>query len=158
MMLRSTYGGYEDAVALRNSHDKKFPVGIGFGGHVFCCDNMSLMADHVIRRKHTANAKRDLPGLIAEVVEPLADVRDRQQRAFGVYRRRELTPEQADHAIMELYRNGVLTVQRIGEVSREWTHPSFDELEESGPTAWRLFNAVTFVLNRTFRTPSEQEP
>jgi hypothetical protein len=28
MMLKSTYGGYEDAVALRNSHDKKFPVGI----------------------------------------------------------------------------------------------------------------------------------
>ena len=147
MMLKSTYGGYEDAVALRNSHDKKFPVGIGFGGHVFCCDNMSLMADHVIRRKHTANAKRDLPGLVAEVVEPLADARDRQQRAFNVYRSTELTSEQADHAIMEMYRKSVINLQRIGDVEREWTHPSFEELEESGSTAWRLFNAVTFVLN-----------
>jgi hypothetical protein len=25
--------------------------------------------------------------------------------------------------------------------------PSFEELEEAGPTAWRLFNAVTCVLN-----------
>jgi hypothetical protein len=147
MMLKSTYGGYEDAVALRNSHDKKFPVGIGFGGHVFCCDNMSLMADHVIRRKHTANAKRDLPGLVAEVVEPLADARDRQQRAFNLYHSTRLTSEQADHAIMEMYRNSVINLQRIGDVEREWTHPSFEELEESGPTAWRLFNAVTFVLN-----------
>ncbi len=147
MMLKSTYGGYEDAVALRNSHDKKFPVGIGFGGHVFCCDNMSLMADHVIRRKHTANAKRDLPGLVAEVVEPLADARDRQQRAFNVYRATQLSSEQADHAIMEMYRNGVINLQRIGDVEHEWTNPSFEELEESGPTAWRLFNAVTFVLN-----------
>jgi hypothetical protein len=147
MMLKSTYGGYEDAVALRNSHDKKFPVGIGFGGHVFCCDNMSLMADHVIRRKHTANAKRDLPGLIAEVVEPLADARDRQQRAFNIYRATELAPELADHAIMELYRNGVINLQRIGDVDREWQEPSFEEMEEGGPTAWRLFNAVTFVLN-----------
>lgn len=147
MMLKSTYGGYEDAVALRNSHDKKFPVGIGFGGHVFCCDNMSLMADHVIRRKHTANAKRDLPGLVAEVVEPLADARDRQQRAFNVYRTTRLSIEQADHAIMEMYRNSVINLQRIGDVEREWAHPSFEELEETGPTAWRLFNAVTFVLN-----------
>jgi hypothetical protein len=147
MMLKSPYGGYEDAVALRNSHDKKFPVGIGFGGHVFCCDNMSLMADHVIRRKHTANAKRDLPGLVAEVVEPLADARDRQQRAFSLYRATLLSPERADHAIMEMYRNGVINVQRIGDVEREWTHPSFEELEEGAPNAWRLFNAVTFVLN-----------
>ena len=32
LSLRSSYGAYEDTVALRNSHDKKFPVGIGFGG------------------------------------------------------------------------------------------------------------------------------
>jgi hypothetical protein len=147
MMLRSPYGGYEDAVALRNSHDKKFPVGIGFGGHVFCCDNMSLMADHVIRRKHTANAKRDLPGLIAEVVEPLADARDRQQRVFNVYRGTQLSPELADHAIMEMYRSRVINLQRIAEVETEWQEPSFEELVEGGPTAWRLFNAVTFVLN-----------
>jgi hypothetical protein len=147
MMLRSPYGGYEDAVALRNSHDKKFPIGIGFGGHVFCCDNMSLMADHVIRRKHTANAKRDLPGLIAEVVEPLADARDRQQRVFNVYRATALTPTLADHAIMEMYRSGVINLQRIGEVDTEWTSPSFEEMREGAPTAWRLFNAVTFVLN-----------
>jgi hypothetical protein len=147
MMLKSAYGGYEDAVALRNSHDKKFPIGIGFGGHVFCCDNMSLMADHVIRRKHTANAKRDLPGLISEVVEPLADARDRQQRAFNLYRATWLKPEQVDHAIMELYRNGVINLTRIADVDNEWTTPSFEELVDAGFTAWRLFNAVTFVLN-----------
>ena len=74
------------------------------------------MADHVIRRKHTANAKRDLPGLIAEVVEPLADARDRQQRVFNVYRGTQLTTELADHAIMEMYRSGVINLQRIAEV------------------------------------------
>ncbi len=83
LSLRSTYGGYEDTVALRNSHDKKFPVGIGFGGRVFCCDNLSFFADHVIRRKHTVNAKRDLPGLVGELVEPLADEREAQHRTFN---------------------------------------------------------------------------
>ena len=49
LSLRSTYTGYEDMVALRNSNDRSFPVSIGFGSRVFCCDNMALVADHVIR-------------------------------------------------------------------------------------------------------------
>ena len=62
---------------LRNSNDKRFPIKISFGSHVFVCDNMAFNADHVIKRKHTANAKRDPPGHAAEVVEPLADARER---------------------------------------------------------------------------------
>lgn len=146
MMLKSPYGGYEDAVALRNSHDKSFPIGIGFGGHVFCCDNLSIVADQVIARKHTANAKRDLPGIIETVVEPLADTRDRQQRTFALYRKTPVAPAVADHVIMELYRTGVINVQRIADVDQEWREPSFEELAEEW-NAWRLFNAVTFVLN-----------
>lgn len=85
--------------------------------------------------------------LVAEVVEPLADVREKQERAFCRYRQTPLSPERADHAILDLFRTGVLNVQRIPEVLHEWATPSFEELEEAGPTAWRLFNAVTFVLN-----------
>ena len=48
--LRSAYTGYEDTVGLRNSHDRSFPVGVGFGSRVFVCDNMAFMADHVIKR------------------------------------------------------------------------------------------------------------
>jgi hypothetical protein len=71
LSLRSEYGDYTDTVGLRNSHDKRFPIGISFGSRVFVCDNLAFNGDHVIKRKHTANAKRDLPGLVAGVVEPL---------------------------------------------------------------------------------------
>src|SRR6266851_3802469 len=39
LSLRSDYGNYEDTIGLRNSHDKSFPIGIGFGSRVFVCDN-----------------------------------------------------------------------------------------------------------------------
>jgi hypothetical protein len=120
-------------------------VGIGFGGRVFCCDNLSLVADHVIRRKHTPNAKHELPGLIMEMVEPIADQRDTQQKTFALYRRTPLTQMDVDHAIMDLYRSDVLNVQRIADVEREWRKPTFEEFKEEN--AWRRFNAVTFVLN-----------
>ncbi|TNF57780.1 MAG: hypothetical protein EP309_00075, partial [Gammaproteobacteria bacterium] len=53
--------------------------------------------------------------LVAEVVEPLADVRDHHERAFRRYRQTPLSPERADHAILDLFRTGVLNVQRIPE-------------------------------------------
>ena len=54
LSLRSPYTGYEDTVGLRNSHDKSFPISVGFGSRVFVCDNLAFIAEQGIRRKHTA--------------------------------------------------------------------------------------------------------
>lgn len=156
MRLRSDYGGYEDTVGLRNSHDKKFPIGISFGSRVFVCDNLSFSGDHVIKRRHTANAKRELPGLVMEAIEPLIDARTAQQRQFDAYKATPLSPELADHAIMQMYRQGVINVQRIAEVHQEWETPSFDDFIERN--AWRMFNAATHVLSgRVVNNPSSTQ-
>lgn len=143
LSLRSPYTGYEDTLGLRNSHDKSFPVGIGFGSRVFICDNLAFIADQTIKRKHTVNLKRDLPGIIGEMVEPLALHRESQHRTFERYRTTDLSDELADHAIMQMYRKGILNVQRIPDVLKEWQEPSHDW---GGTTAWRMFNAATFAL------------
>jgi hypothetical protein len=143
LSLRSEYGDYTDTVGLRNSHDKRFPIGISFGSRVFVCDNLAFNGDHVIRRKHTANAKRDLPGLVAEVVEPLRDQRVAQARMFDAYRRTALLEHQVDQAIMQLYRRGVINVTRIAEVLDAYENPLHDWGENN---AWRLFNASTYAL------------
>lgn len=143
LSLKSTYTGYEDTVGLRNSHDRSFPVGVGFGSRVFVCDNLAFLADTVIKRKHTANLKRDLPGIIGEIIEPLAIQRDRQAKTFDLYKATALTDAHADHAILGMYREGVLNVQRIADVVREWDSPTHDWGDK---TAYRLFNAATFAL------------
>jgi len=144
MSLKSEYGDYVDTVGLRNSHDKTFPIGIAFGAQVFVCDNLSFSGDHVIRRKHTVNSKRDLPGLVAEVVEPLAEERKAQHQMFDLYRSTALTDALADHAIMGMYREGVINIQRVPEVLHQWDEPEHDWGDR---TAYRLFNAATFCLN-----------
>lgn len=143
LSLRSEYGDYTDTVGLRNSHDKRFPIGISFGSRVFVCDNLAFNGDHVIKRKHTANAKRDLPGLVAEVVEPLRDQRMHQANVFQAYRRTPLDEATVHHVIMQLYKAGVINVQRIADVLEAYETPPHDWGE---PTAWRLFNAATFAL------------
>ena len=144
LSLKSAYGDYTDTVGLRNSHDKKFPIGISFGSRVFVCDNLAFNGDQVIKRRHTINAKRDLPSLVSAVVEPLQEVRMRQHQALKLYHETELTDDQADLAIMRMYRDGAINVQRVATVLDQWENPTHDWGEKS---AWRLFNAATFALN-----------
>ena len=106
---------------------------------------MAFIADHVIKRKHTANLKRDIPGLIGEIVEPLTEQREAQHRTIERYRHTTLTDQAADHAILGMYREGIINVTRIADVVNEWEVPSFDEFRGER-TAWRLFNAATFTL------------
>ena len=125
-------------VGLPNSHDRKFLVGVSFGSRTFVCDNLAFIGDHVIKRKHTANLKRDLPGLIGEIVEPLAIQREAQKRQFDCYLATDLTDSRADQAIMQMYRQHVIGVQAIADVLRQWEEPEHDW----GPkTGFRLFKS-----------------
>jgi hypothetical protein len=144
MTLRSAYGDYGDIVGLRNSNDRTFPIGIAFGSRVFVCDNLAFMGDHVIRRKHTAKSKRELPSLLSEIVLPLAAQRLAQNKRLTRYQATEVTDSEADHAILSMYREGIIGVQRIGDVVEQFERPSHDW---GGRTAWRLFNAATFALS-----------
>jgi hypothetical protein len=143
MTLKSAYGNYADTVGLRNSHDKSFPIGIAFESRVFVCDNTAFVGEHVIKRKHTVKAKRELPGLITEIVQPLQLQRLAQNQKLLNYKAHELDDVMADHLIMELYRAEVIGVQRIAEVHDLWQRPAHDWGDK---TIWRLWNATTCAL------------
>ena len=66
---------------------------------------------------------------------------------FARYRATTLTPEWADHTLLELFRQGVYPSKLLGEVNQEFYDPSFEEMRLQPLNGWRLFNAVTFVLN-----------
>lgn len=143
LTLKSPYSDYSDTVGLRNSADKSFPIGVGFGSRVFICSNLAFCADVVIKRRHTTNAKRELPGMIMEIFEPLALKREAQAKQIGVYKQTALTERDADHAIMTMFRQELIGVQRIADVEQFYRTPPYDWGE---PSAWRLFNAATLAL------------
>ena len=142
LSLRSPYGDYTHG-GLRNSHDKSFPIGIAFGSRVIVCDNLAFIGDHVIRRKHTAKAKKELPGLVTEIVQPLQAQRIAQNRKLLLYQSSALDHEMSDHIILQLYRRDVIGVQGIGHVLKAYEEPPHDWGDR---TAWRLFNAATYAL------------
>jgi Domain of unknown function (DUF932) len=152
LTLKSNYGNYTDNVGLRNSHDKKFPIGMCFGSTVFVCDNLAFSSNQVVARKHTKNAKHELPALISAMVEPLAIEREAQNRKLLSYQRTALTDQLAHHAVVEMYKQDIINVTRIPDVLNQWDKPTHDWGEKS---VWRLFNACTFALaGRVAENPS----
>jgi len=155
MTLKSPYGDYSDTIGLRNAHDKSWPIGIAFGSRVFVCDNTAFLADTVIKRRHTANAKRDLPAIVAGVIEPLRQKREEQHESFERFQAAPLTDELADQVIMRLYRDQVINVTRIADVLDAYENPPH---EWGDRTAWRLFNATTYALKgRVSENPQATE-
>jgi hypothetical protein len=143
MTLRSPYGDYGDIVGLRNSNDRTFPIGLAFGSRVFVCDNLAFIGDQTIKRKHTIKSKRELPMLLGEIVAPLQAQRLAQNQKLLTYQNTAISDAQADHAILSMYREGVIGVQRIADVVEQFERPLHDW---GARTAWRLFNAATYAL------------
>lgn len=143
LSLKSPYGDYCDQVGLRNSHDKSFPVSISFGSRCFVCDNLAFIGENVIKRRHTPKIKRELPGLIAEIIEPLGVQRKQLADMYERFKGTPLVLDQVDAAIIKMYREGVINVTKIPDVISAYEEPPHDWGNE---TAWRLFNAGTFTL------------
>lgn len=143
MSLKSPYGDYADTLGLRNSNDKRFPLGLSFGSRCFICDNLAFIGDHVVTRRHTKKLKHELPSIVASIIEPLRQKRLEQHACFERYQATPVTDEVADVAIMQLYRQGAINVTRIADVLGNFENPPHDYGDKS---AWRLFNAVTLSL------------
>ena len=125
LCLRSPYGDYTDMLGLRNSHDKSLPIGIAFGSRVFVCDNLAFSADHVIRRKHTVRAKRELPALLSDIIVPLKAQVAQNERLL-TYQGAALNDGAVDQAIKQMYRREVIGVQAISKVLDAYESPPHD--------------------------------
>lgn len=143
LTLKSDHNEYADMVGLANSHNRTVPISLGFGSRTFVCDNSAFASEVVCKRKHTLNSKRELPGIIMSMVEPLRDQRIRQQQMFEMYRGTSISDGEADQLIMQMFRRGIINVTRIPDVMEQWENPTCDY----GPkSVYRLFQGTTWTL------------
>ena len=144
LSLRSPYGDYVDTVGLRNSHDKRFPIGISIGSRVFVCDNLAFGGEVRISRKHTKFAQRDLRHLTSRAVGRLGERFLQIDERIARYRDRRITNPQAHNLVIKATDCGAITPSQIPGVLQEWRTPSHEDFRPRN--AWSLFNAATEVM------------
>ena len=134
---------YRLVLGLRNSHDKTFPASLALGSQVLVCDNLSFYGEVVLTRKHTRFIERDLPGIVAQAVGRLSEMRFQQDERIDAYKQTRIQDKTANDLLVQAVDCRVIPVTQLPHVLKEWREPSHAEFTEDGRTLWRLFNAFT---------------
>jgi len=137
---------YGLVLGLRNSHDKSTTASIALGSQVFVCDNLSFFGEVVLARKHTRFIQRDLPGIVAQAMPSLSDMRVTHDERVAAYKQTTFTDPEVHDLLIRAVDDRVLPVSYLPEVLQEWREPSHEEFREDGRSAWRLHNGFTEAL------------
>jgi len=137
------HADYALALGLRSSYDQSLAVGLIAGSRVFCCDNLAFSGEVGANRKHTVNVFRDLPDLIYRMLSKVSTMQSRIHGEITAMKAQELSPEAADHLLVEAVRRNVLPASNLPKVIEAWEKPRHEEF--ASRTAWSLYNAFTEV-------------
>ena len=131
----------------RNSYDKSLIAGFVVGSQVFVCDNLAFSGEVQIGRKHTTHILRDLPFLVEDAVRGTKHMAEQQVVRYDRYRQARMKDSIANHTVIQMLRQGVITTQKVEKVVSEYYEPSHEEHLTNGQrTNWTLFNATTEAL------------
>jgi Domain of unknown function (DUF932) len=133
-------------LGLRNSQDKAFTAQLCVGSSVFVCDNLAFSSEISLARKHTKNILIDLPRLTGQALGLLSQRWTNQAERFEKYKACELGNPSVHDIVCRAVELNACAWSHIPEVLKEWKAPRHPEFVESGPSAWRLFNAFTESL------------
>jgi hypothetical protein len=133
---------YVRVLGLRNSHDKRLPVGLCAGTSVMVCDNLSFRGDEVqVSRKHTSMLLRDLPQLTDRAVLLLKQNWQALDERIEAYRAKRLRDSHAHDLVIRMLDAGAFCASKIPAVLGDWREPRYRAFKPRN--VWSLFNAVT---------------
>jgi hypothetical protein len=141
MDLDYEFTGARFSIALRNSNNKAFRLGLVAGYRVFCCDNMSFSGDfQAVLAKHSN--KLNLVNLISIGVDQIQRGFDPLKRTINNWRESQLTDDEAKLVMYEAYvRGGLDAPNLLKETDHLYFEPQYPEFEER--TLYSLSNAFT---------------
>ena len=135
---------YAWVLGLRNSHDKRFPLGLCAGASAFVCDNLSFSSEVQLARKHTRFIERDLPMLTERAIGQLVERWHSQDTRIARYRNTGLNDIAVHDLMIRAVDVGVVPMSTLPKVVSEWRAPSHPEFQPRN--IWSLFNAFTEAL------------
>jgi hypothetical protein len=144
LTLNIERNGVNLVLALRNSHDKSFALGMVAGFRVFVCDNLAF------RGEFFAIAKRHSKRLMDGFQDTIAIGVDRVQRQFepitkqiNVWQNHSLADVDAKHLIYRSFIQGELDAPKhlASVVHQSYCEPPHEEFKPR--TLWSLQNAFT---------------
>lgn len=135
----------ELSIGFLHSNRCKRSLRLLVGSVVFVCTNGMATGEIVLAKKHALGL--DLGSEIDSGLERYIVAAKELKKRTDLLKETELSDEQADHILMEAGRRGLIGFPTLGNVSKEYFHPTY--ADNGSKTAWGLYNAFTHVLKKT---------
>lgn len=136
--------GVSLAVGLRSSTDQTFPLGFAAGNRTFVCDNLAFAAELVVKKKHTKQGQLRFANAISQAVASLPAFQAQEAARIQRMAATDIDSERAESIILRAYLRDIVSFRHLQPIAEQWNRPAFDEW--GGPTLWRLYNAMTYVM------------
>lgn len=134
-------------LGFRSSNMQRFRLLGVSGSRVFICDNGAIVGEFVFGMKHTTGNVEEMSVGIDEGLGKWEDQSKRLKRVVEAMESMELSQRDADHLLMEGFRDKVFALgklREIDEIYRAYENPAHDHYAAFAPrNAWSLYNAVT---------------
>jgi len=131
-------------VAIMNSYNKTISNRIIFGGTVFVCTNGMIVADHVLRTKHTAHVWDRLPKMIDDAVAAFGYQVNNANDFYENLKKINTSREQLASFAVDLGRKSLLHKAQVIDFYEECVKPSFD-YQTPDLCLWNLHAAYTHL-------------
>ena len=138
------HADYALALGLRPKL-RPIPFGRNRGrqSRTFVCDNLAFSGGGYAPQAHGQRVPRPARPHLPHALEGQSSMQSRIHAEIAAMKARELSPETADHLMVESIRRGVIPASQLPLVMEAWNRPQHEEFKPD--TAWSLFNAFTEV-------------
>ena len=127
-----------------NSWDKSCSARMYMADEIKWCTNGMVFAMRVLARKHTTNIMADLPGGIAKAMSDAVPKFLANRVRIETYKSTALETKDADHLLMEHWRQGILGDRQLKRAHSEWVEPTYSAFKPR--SVWSFHNAITESL------------
>ena len=101
--IQTADGGYELALGIRNSHDKRFAAKVAVGLVVMVCENLDFYGEYVTGHKHTSNVNENLLPRIFGMISNIDGAHTDHAEQMELYRWRQISDTETHDIICLLY-------------------------------------------------------
>lgn len=123
------------------SHNQRISATLYFGAGVRDLNNLCFNTEVKVAGRQTINFRDRVATLVDSAIGDVETMSRQQRATFAHFLSVRLGTDEAECAIVQMVRDGIISPSKVGAVIKQWDFPDAAKLQRRR-NVWRLFNAV----------------
>ena len=149
---------YQLHLGIRNTHNKRFPLGVAIGSEVMVCSNLAFSGTQELRVRHTKRVSVRLETAIPQIIASVPGMIEIQTNTYKRLHEVFIDKDSEQRFLLQAAADCIIPQNRLRAIVDEVNAPRFEDFRSG--TLWDFYNNMTTPLQgdnfQTLWTVSEQ--